>query len=254
MALKILPYKAVSESAKALADALGIRRIKLEGSVWKPKARDTVINWGSSDAGHSAFQGGHRILNHPSAVKKASNKLSAFQVFKEAGVSIPEFTTQLDEATRLCAAGAMIVCRTKLTGHSGEGIVLVEGKDTDNLVRAPLYTEYIKKVSEFRLHVFGDEVFIVQRKARKHDVPDAEVNWQIRNHANGFIFARGGVDVPQEHKDLAVKAVKALGLDFGAVDLIVTKKGEAFVLEVNTACGMEGQTLDDYVQKFIQFK
>lgn len=253
MALKLISYNQGSESSKDLAVALGIKRLKQEGSKWRPKERDTVINWGRSSH-HAAFDGPARVLNHPEAIAKAANKLLAFRTFQEAGVSAPLWTTDIAEARNMLAARATVVCRTKLTGHSGEGIVLVDPDNVNDLVRAPLYTQYIKKVNEFRLHVFGDQVFFIQRKARKKEVPDNEVNWQVRNHANGFIFAHQGVDVPEGHKELAVKAVKSLGLDFGAVDLIETKKGEAFVLEVNTACGLEGTTLEKYCEQFQQFK
>lgn len=250
MAVKIYSYNKGSESAKALAEALGVRRIKHEGSKYKPKRGDTIINWGSSQVPVELQNGNAIILNPPEAIAKASNKLSAFQVFKEAGVPIPEFTTKLEDAYAwIKDLKATVVARTKLNGHSGDGIVMVENGNIGELPRAPLYTEYVKKVNEFRLHVFRGEVFFIQRKARKKEVPDNEVNWQVRNHANGFIFAHQGVDVPDGHKEAAVKAVAALGLDFGAVDLIETKKGECFVLEVNTACGLEGTTLEKYVEK-----
>lgn len=245
MATKLFQYKAGSASAKALAEKLGIKRIKLEGSKYRPKNTDVIINWGSSNLPEALKNA--IIINRPESVAKASNKLKAFLAFKEAGVPTPEFTEDRQEALKwLEKAKAMVVVRTKLSGHSGEGIVLVEEKNKEELVQAPLYTEYVKKVQEYRLHVCGGEVFFIQRKARKQDVPDDEINWQVRNHANGFIFAHQGVDVPEGHRKAAVDAVNALGLDFGAVDLIETKKGECFVLEVNTACGLEGTTLDKY--------
>ncbi|AXH71994.1 MAG: glutathione synthase/Ribosomal protein S6 modification [Podoviridae sp. ctbj_2] len=254
MATKLLSYMAGSESAKALAAALGIKRLKEEASVWKPKAGDVVINWGRSNTEHAAFNGRARIINPPEAIAKAANKLKAFKAFKEAGVPTPEWTEDVGEAVHWVREGnSMVVARTKLSGHSGEGIVLVNRENIVDLPRCQLYTEYVKKVNEFRLHVHKGNVFFIQRKARKKEVPDNEVNWQVRNHANGFIFANQGVDVPEGHKEAAVKAVAALGLDFGAVDLIETKKGECFVLEVNTACGMEGTTLDKYVEQFKEY-
>ena len=56
MSMKILPYKAGSESAKKLADALGIAKLKQEGSRWRGKAGDVLINWGVSKRGHPAFE------------------------------------------------------------------------------------------------------------------------------------------------------------------------------------------------------
>jgi glutathione synthase/RimK-type ligase-like ATP-grasp enzyme len=50
---------------------------------------------------------------------------------------------------------------------------------------------------------------------------------------------------------MAVHCVSALGLDFGAVDVIENKKG-SWILEVNTAPGLEGQTLEVYRSAFEQ--
>ncbi|MNJ09659.1 hypothetical protein D3C77_38070 [compost metagenome] len=109
------------------------------------------------------------------------------------------------------------------------------------------------KKEEYRIHVFNGEVVDVQRKARKKDVPDDQVNWKVRNLANGFIFARGEEalgNVPQDVLDQAVKAVAALGLDFGAADVVYNdKQGKAYCLEVNTAPGLSGSTLDGYVKQ-----
>src|SRR5690606_3093878 len=145
-----------------------------------------------------------------------------------------------------------IVCRTVLNGHSGQGIVLAS--KPEELVDAPLYTVYVKKDQEYRLHVSGDKVFFVQRKARKREVPDDQVNWQIRNHQNGFIYANQDVQVSDEMKNTAIAAVAALGLDFGAVDMLTTKKGDHCVLEVNTACGLAGTTLDKYVEMIKEYQ
>ncbi len=100
------------------------------------------------------------------------------------------------------------------------------------------------------VHARNGEVLDVQRKARKKEVPDEQVTWKIRNLAGGFIFARGDCNPEEGVKEQAVKAVDALGLDFGAVDIIYTKKKEVLVLEVNTACGLVGTTLDKYVEAF----
>lgn len=253
MAMKILPYKAGSESAKSLADALGITKLRQEGSRWTGRAGDILVNWGTSRNTHPAFAGAARVLNRPEAVANAANKLTAFQKFADHGVKTPKFTTEFGEAMRWLEDGGTLVQRAKLNGHSGEGITIITPKDyvegRAQIERVPLYTNYIKKSDEYRIHVFDGEPFFIQRKARKVDVPDDEVNWQVRNHANGFIYAHQGVEVPDEAKTLAVEAVKALDLDFGAVDLLLTKSGRWYVLEVNTACGLEGTTLEKYAEQ-----
>ena len=99
------------------------------------------------------------------------------------------------------------------------------------------------------MHVWMGEVFFAQRKARRLDTPDEEVNWQVRNHENGFIFANQNIELPDGVADASVRAVEALGLHFGAVDIAYHQENGFRVLEVNTAPGLSGTTLDKYVEK-----
>lgn len=252
MTNRILPYKQGSRSATALSQTLGIKQLRIEDSRWEAKAGDLVINWGSTYRDHPCFVDGILVWNQPRAIAVASNKLSAFVEMTSFPIEIPlpEYTTDKGVAAKWLASGDIVVARQKLNGHSGEGIIISSHENGIDLANAPLYTKYIKKQEEYRLHVFDDEVFFIQKKARKREVADENVNWQVRNHQNGFIYAHQDVDVPKEYKDIAINATKALGLDFGAVDMIVTKKGNPFVLEVNTACGIEGTTLEKYCEQF----
>lgn len=247
--MKLYPYNQGSKSAKALAEALGIKRLKREG---KPiTIKGTVINWGCSSDNFARGIDCDVLLNDPNCVRLATNKLKAFNALK-GHASIPEYTEVVPEAAKWLAEGFTVVERHKLTGHSGEGVCIVE--PGGEIQAAPLYVKYINKKEEYRLHVFRDRVFFIQRKARNKDIPDDQVNWKVRNHGNGFIFAHQGVDVPEEAKKEAITAIQVLGLDFGAVDLIWNQKNNKYyVLEVNTACGMEGTTLDKYVEVFKEF-
>jgi glutathione synthase/RimK-type ligase-like ATP-grasp enzyme len=71
----------------------------------------------------------------------------------------------------------------------------------------------------------------------------------VRNHVNGWVFCTQNVGIPDKALDYAVMAVAACGLDFGAVDIIWNEsRQEAYVLEVNTAPGIEGSTLNLYAE------
>jgi hypothetical protein len=151
--------------------------------------------------------------------------------------------------------GATVLERHVVNGNSGKGIVVVEPEGGE-LAIAPLYTYYIRKKSEWRVHIFQGSVVDVQRKARRKDVPDDQINWKVRNYDNGFIFARGEEmgEVPRSVIWAATNAMAALDLDFGAVDVIYNEKNKsAYALEVNSAPGLQGETLSGYVRRFQRF-
>jgi glutathione synthase/RimK-type ligase-like ATP-grasp enzyme len=231
-------------SAGRLAQALGGRVLKREGSQYVPRLGDTIINWGASQCPEPDIV---KVLNRPCRVATAANKLKAFGLLQEAGVSVPKFATNVSDVSW---KGDTVI-RWKLTGHSGEGIEITDSPKEG----APLYVQYIKKQDEYRVHIIGGEVVLIQRKARRRNVPESEVNWQVRNHANGFVFARNeGKAPPNCITDQAKKALLALSLEFGAVDVIYNENAnQAYVLEVNCAPGLEGSTINDYAQGFRHF-
>lgn len=248
MRYRILPYRQGSRSAKAIADALGGRVLRLVDSKFVARPSDLIINWGNTQQRVSVFP--NNVVNPFFRIIQASNKLKFFHTMRDAGLSdiIPQFWSNADE---IPDDAFPIVCRTVLAGHSGDGIVLADTRS--GLVGAPLYVQYIKKQQEFRVHVgAGTQAPItiaVQRKARRLDV--ATPNWQVRNHANGFVYAREGVNPPTMVIAVAHQALAASGLDFGAVDVIWNEHGQkAYVLEINTAPGLEGQTVQDYAKFF----
>lgn len=241
--MKFYLWNKFSEGGTALAKALNAKRIKHEG---KPIRVDVLVNWGASNIARGIRAG--KVLNTPDAVKRASNKLEAFRAMT-GKVGIPEWTESIVEASEWLRQGHMVVCRTVLNGHSGNGIIIAENEA--EIVKAPLYTRYVKKQNEYRVHVFNGKMIHKQRKARRLDVPDEEVNWKVRNHDNGFIFQIEDFDLPEDCEDQAIAAVGALGLDFGAVDVVYNgKEQKAYVLEVNSAPGLSGTTLDKYVEVF----
>ena len=63
------------------------------------------------------------------------------------------------------------------------------------------------------------------------------------NCDNGYVFAREGIHKPDTIDVLSVQAIEALGLTYGAVDIIEDKQGNLYVLEINTAFGLEGTTI-----------
>lgn len=224
-----------------------------------------VINWGTSrnwnligrDGNAIAFA--HRQLNRPEAVNIAANKLLAFRAFSNTGVPTVDWTEDPEVAAQWQGQLFTVVQRQILNGHSGEGIRIVEPNEP--LSQAPLYTKYKKKKHEFRVHVFNGRVIDIQQKRIQiveglpQQAPDMAMHVQphhkVRNHQNGWVYCRDGLDLNIERTgqigQIAIRAVTALGLDFGAVDIIFNEReGNFYVLEVNTAVGLQGTTAEKY--------
>ena len=225
--LRVQSYRP-SDSAAALATYLGITRLSSISSRFRGRASDIIINWGNVRQVHPS-----QYLNPLDAVKSAANKLTTFQLLQSAGVSIPPYFTSLSDLD----ADTTYVARTTLTGHSGEGIVV--GTPSE-LPSAPLYTTFLRKKYEYRAIVVGDSVVDVKQKLRRQDF-EGERSAHVWNHSNGFIYARNDITIPDTLNSLAIAAVAALGLTYGAVD-IICHRGILYVLEVNTAFGLEGTT------------
>ena len=244
MNVRIQPYKAGSKSARALSTETGYRRVRLVRTRFRPRAGDLVINWGST----ALLYPGAQYLNHPTKVGIASDKRASLEVFRRAGVASPPWTEDRHVAEDWLEEGHAVVCRTMLRANGGRGIVVVDPDERGRhrVPYAPLYTKYIKKYDEYRVHVWEGQVLDIQQKKRRSD-DERDADSRVRNAAGGWVYCRGGIECPPVVAEQAIKAVEALGLDFGAADVGYTRStATACVYEVNTAPGIEGTTLTTY--------
>jgi len=171
-----------------------------------------------------------------------------FITLKDTGYT-PKFTTNREEAQAwLDEDEKMVVSRLLLAASGGRGIIL--SSPGGRVPEAPLHTLYVPKKDEYRIHIFRGNIIDMQKKMKKRDAE--EVDYQIRNHDRGFIYAREGIVVPQCVSKVAVDTFNMFNLDFGAVDIIYNERHDrAYALEINTAPGLEGATVHSYSHAFI---
>jgi hypothetical protein len=155
---------------------------------------------------------------------------------------------------------------------------------------AQYFQEMIPIKEEYRLHVFGDKVIHAVKKVKRTDkeyekafIEDELERQRILAEKNNNPFDEdmvtqvlkrqaknaiaGGPNmvlrsnrlgwkfsIVKKYDDslasLAVEAVKALGLDFGAVDCCINTDGNPYVFEVNSGPGLEGTSFDKYIEAF----
>lgn len=244
----IYSYNENSEGARALARALKAKRIKHDKSSFIGAPKKLVLNWGATNVPSEVLKS--TILNHPDVVRDVTDKLRFFERMRDAedGPRIPRFTTDPQVAANWVAEEKKtVVARTILNSSGGKGIVLMEPENEEGFVEAPLYVEYIPKKDEYRIHFVKGEIIDGQRKALRTGILQHKYTWKIRNLSNGFVFIRGNVEIPEDVTRQAEKTIASLGLDFGAIDIIHNEKSNsAYVLEVNTAPGLQGETINSY--------
>jgi glutathione synthase/RimK-type ligase-like ATP-grasp enzyme len=196
-------------------------------------------------ADRKQFRYGHQV-----------NKLSQYEWLQQKQISSLEFTTQKQEAQQWLANGSAVFGRKTLTGSEGKGIVIYEpGAQIPNNHGCEAFTKYKKKKREFRVHVFKGVVVSIVEKKKKHDW-DGPSNPMIRNSANGYIFAQQ-VELTAALKktisDTALAARKVTKSDFVGVDIGYNEHAnDVFVIEVNSAPGVEGSNVEHYCDAITQ--
>lgn len=266
----MLSHNPKSHSAKLLSKRFGRSLLSITSLVDyvrmlppEEAGKMTVINWGSSKV-NLDLPNIKRVLNPASRTSPISNKLTFFEMCAAAenGPRIPPFWKSSEEALEQMQQNPKwsVIGRDE-RGSCGLDIRFFED-DPDAWNSSDFFVKYIPKKDEYRLHVFkysdGYTVLTQQRKALRaldpvtgEEIDKDKVNFKVRNHRNGFIFQRQNVAPPQDVFQQGLRAMEVSGLDFGAVDIIWNEKSQkAYVLEINTAPGLEGSTVNEYASAF----
>jgi len=164
-------------------------------------------------------------------------------------------TDKLAQLTRLGMVGVQTVPFALTRPFEGSWLARrkdhQQGRDftTRREFEADFWTKFLPFEDEWRIHVFRQPCgrMKVLRSGLKLPARKPFHPW-VKSHRLGWkISYIGGAG--ERIKDLARSAVSGLELDFGAVDIGVLGNGEAYVLEVNTCPGLEGGTIQKYVEE-----
>ena len=236
--------------ARNIARALDIGTVTVnnKGSFIKRTRKNQLrcdLNWGM---GRSAIsQAAFLDVLKPDRLASMYNadiyipvsKVRTFDALKAVNILVPTYSknyTDINQRGKYLAR--------KDFGTGGSGIEVVEcGKIPSK--EADFYTIVIAKACEVRIHVFGGRVICEQVKY----IPKGS-KVLIRSYDNGARFSAKNISSEMGEKNaekarkIAIDAVAACGIQFGAVDMIMGhNNGGLYVLEVNTAPGIS--PLDD---------
>lgn len=182
------------------------------------------------------------IANKPDAVTLSSSKYNARMAIEKAGVRIPRCWMVGN-----VPADAVFPLIVRPTHHfAGRNFFVVENRNGLRQHEGCYASEVVDKSRELRLHVFNGAVIGIQEKPISEDI---RANLAVNGDPWRVI---GPSDCPKIAFDYSIKSVEAVGLTFGAVDIIRSKDGKWFVLEINTAPQISSQyVLRKYAQSII---
>lgn len=190
-------------------------------------------------------------LNRLDAIQRASNKLGALQLFVDHGVPIPP---RLQVGGYAAAESYRRIFRKNERHAGNDNPPIVEPNEVADLAVVNTFDycmECIDVAREFRVHVFREAALIYQEKLPREGIQphpyirSSNRGWRLVTCANPF--PDGSLAA------LAVQSVAALGLDFGAVDVLLNQSGHFVVVEVNTAPGLNDLKASRYAEAMVQW-
>lgn len=211
---------AIASGARASGHILG-EMLRAKGVIAEDGKPIAVVSYGVPMAPS------RWVLN----ARPAMDKLTELRTLKAGGVQVPEFTQDPEDIDGLWYA-------RKLDHVRGRDLIPVTQKDEAAWRLAAGWHYFTKRVPirrELRTWMFRGRHLGTYVKEMADPTKFTKLG---RGHGNGFSFNRFK-DPPQSLRLVADSALTALGLDFGAVDIIEQGEGIYTVLEVNTAPGIE---------------
>lgn len=259
----IIQYRPGSQGARNLEMELrhrghSVRRINRSSVNWDfyctgARQKTLVINWGCREGVANTHIKNQMSMYHNYIVNQqtaSANKLTFMRSFPNI---VPLFWESKDTARTWLSNNSnhKLVCRHKLYASGGEGIEIIPHGNWHNIPDAKLYVQYVPKKQEFRAHFskYTNEIIYQQKKLRT--AFEGTRNFEVRNLESGWVFCRENIIVPGVVQIIAAYLKARMPISFGAVDIIYNESlNRAYALEVNTAPGLEGETVRDYATFF----
>lgn len=181
--------------------------------------------------------------NSSSGIINSRDKLRSFQILAKHNIGMPETAYVRRNQDILPAiervGGAPVIIKL-IEGTQGVGVVLAETVKVAQAIVEMLHgtsqnvviQKFVKesKGKDVRAFVVGDQVVAAMRRTAQGD------EFRSNVHRGGSVEA---IDLPDDFKEMAIRASQILGLRVAGVDMLETVNGPQ-IMEVNSSPGLEG--------------
>lgn len=228
----------IAYSGRSKPTAEKFAELDEEVTIIRKSRPESDVNWGRAVA--------NSTLNPD--ISNVTNKRVMRELFKEHGVPMPRL---YDMDIMLQAFPIPLVGRpdkhTKKRGFwlCNSWADVVRAKQGRRRKKAAThFMEFVQSEREYRVHVFKGKSIRISRKEFEED------------GSNKYTTAKPGDIKLRSVREAAKAAVAAVGLDFGAVDILAagSDNEQVWVLEVNAAPGLGGTMPQLYLDTFKRWK
>lgn len=226
MTLIVASPKCSSKSAKMLAAQLGATYINPYKGFSAVKG-EIILNFGCSGG-----LDGKIYINTPSAVALAIDKLATLKLLSEF-TRVVAFTEDINDAEKWLKLGHSVVSREFNKASKSKGTYILSTVEDLYKTPAKFWTLYVPHKMELRINVVYGKIISILEK-----VGNAEGNfdWKlVRDHTKYPI------------KSMTTAISDNMGLDFYGADVLIDMKNKPWLLEVNSAPSLFGQTAISFV-------
>jgi RimK family alpha-L-glutamate ligase len=193
------------------------------------------------DALHWVEERGVPVINSPRAIERCVDKFYTTALLEQSGLPVPDTVACERGADAIAAIREMGDAIVKpIFGSLGHGMVRVTSPDVAMRVVEPLEQIgsifYVQRTvdhggRDIRAFVVGGRVIgAIERTA-----PAGDWRTNVSRGGSGRAF-----DLPSEWAELALRATAVVGADYAGVDLLPSRDGRVYVLEVNGIPGWKG--------------
>lgn len=241
----------------------------------------SVVRLGSTTSlPDDVTNGGRRVeCNTVQAVKNSANKRLMKDRFTAAGVKTADWfihdngnwfnfsITSGDNRVNVIDLPYPIIAK-QIYGSRGNGNYKLNNPEelqawiTGKTLSNYIFEKFYNYSREYRLHITEDGCFYTCRKMLKSDTPEDQRWFRNDKNSNWWVESNEGFDKPVNWNDVvaeSVKALKAVGLDVGAVDLRIQSRldskdrvrenPEFIVIEINSAPSFGSITGQKYIEQ-----
>ena len=191
------------------------------------------------------------VLNYNlKSVVLASNKIECRKVLATKGIPIPKTWFHVKDAKipyiirrQYHSMGMEMEIVQKMREHRFQEKV-IKNK------HKKYFSELLDVDKEYRAIVLKDQIILVYDRDWQDDIYKTIIKRnRLRRQGANFKRREASDEISEQHKQICVDAMKAIGLEYGAVDFVIDKKGDMYVLELNTRPFMDGKIVKDALIK-----